>query len=71
MAMRAFAKTGVVRHYVPRTLEIMYPWLETMHFDQKFDKKSEITRQCLKVKIKSLTFQHKNSVYDFHFQYPG
>ena len=33
--------------------------------------KSGMTRQCLKIKIKPLTFQHKNCVYCFHFQYSG
>ena len=33
--------------------------------------KNGITHQCLKIKIKPLTFQHKNHVNCFHFQYPG
>ena len=32
---------------------------ETMHFHQKFDKKSRITHECLKIKVKPSTFQHK------------
>jgi len=45
--------------------------LKTMHFNKKFEKKSGITYQCLKIKVKLLTFQYKKYVYCFHFQYQG
>jgi len=31
-----------------------------MHFHEKIDKKKWITQQYLKIKVKPLTFQHKN-----------
>ena len=72
--------TRYPRNQIPLTFETMHPGtpgskpcnLETMHFDHaEIWQKSGITYQCLKVKIKPLTFQHENYVYCFHFQYPG